>query len=485
MLFNSVSFFIFFPVVCAGYFLLPFRARWAWLLAASYIFYAWWRVDYLALIVASTMVDYLAGLAMGRAATRHIRLLCLLASLTCNLGLLFTFKYYAFFRHALLRLFGLGEALPELDLLLPVGISFYTFQTLSYSIEVFRGTHPPERHLGRFALYVAFFPQLVAGPIERSDSLIPQLRAQHQFEYDRVVSGLRLMLWGLFKKVVVADRLGLMVDAAYGQSDGMPGPVLLLATLFFAFQIYCDFSGYTDIAIGAARVMGYELRINFIRPYAARSMADFWRRWHISLSTWFRDYVYLPLGGGHVRMPRLWFNVIAVFAVSGLWHGANWTFLAWGLYHGVLYAFGRTTRGLRTALVQRVGLDRLPRALAFAQWSITFAFVLTGWVFFRAVSIGQAGAILAGWFSGWSAVLNTGAASVLAEGLHTSMPDLGTTSAALALVLWLERNQPVGQAPLPLSSRHAFIRWPLYVVLSIAMLWLGTNREIPFIYFQF
>jgi D-alanyl-lipoteichoic acid acyltransferase DltB (MBOAT superfamily) len=485
MLFNSLSFFLFFPVACAGYFLLPFRVRWMWLLAASYLFYAWWRVDYLALIVASTLVDYAAGLAMGRAQSKRTRLLCLLGSLTCNLGLLITFKYYGFFRHALLRVFGVHLDLPELDLLLPVGISFYTFQTLSYSIEVFRGTHPPERHLGRFALYVAFFPQLVAGPIERSGSLLPQLREQHLFDYDRVVAGLRLMLWGLFKKVVVADRLALMVDTAYGHSDGLPGPLLILATVCFAFQIYCDFSGYSDIAVGAARVMGYRLRINFIRPYAARSMGDFWRRWHISLSTWFRDYVYLPLGGGHVRMPRLWFNVLAVFTLSGLWHGANWTFLAWGLYHGILFAVGRTTRPVREALAAWMGAKSMPRTRAFAQWALTFTLVLVGWVFFRAESIGQAVAILTGWFSGWIGFLQAGPLTNVVHALETSAPALGINAAALALVLFLERNQPVGEAPLALSSRYAVVRWPLYVLLFIAMMGLGTSREIPFIYFQF
>ncbi len=488
MLFNSVSFFVFFPLVCAGYFLLPFGLRWLWLLAASYAFYASWRVEYLALILISTAVDYAAGRVMGYATSKGVRRACLLGSLVCNLGLLFAFKYYGFFRGAVAGAAGTEGAnalLPELDVLLPIGISFYTFQTLSYTIEVYRGSHPPERHLGRFALYVAFFPQLVAGPIERSGSLLPQLKRHHAFDYERVVSGLRLMLWGLFKKVVVADRLGLMVDTVYGSVEGVPGPFLLLATLFFTFQIYYDFSGYSDIAVGAARVMGFELRINFIRPYAARSVADFWRRWHISLSTWFRDYVYIPLGGGRVRLGRFWVNALAVFVLSGLWHGANWTFLAWGLYHGLLFAAYRSTRGLRSALAERLGLAGFPRLHAFLQWATTFALVVVGWVFFRANSLGQAGTVLGGWFRGWGVTLEADCLAGAAMAFETSRPALLISLAALAFALVAERNQSPGAPPRCLASPSLALRWGMYLALSLAMMLLGTTNEIPFIYFQF
>ena len=307
MQFDSIEYGVFLAVAATSYFLIPHRWRWALLLFASYVFYASWKPQYLVLIWASTLVDYCAGLFMGRTENRRYRLLALIGSLSVNLGLLGTFKYFGFFAESLsavLDSVGLSFTPHELDVVLPVGISFYTFQTLSYTIEVFRGTHEPERHLGRFALYVAFFPQLVAGPIERSSRLLPQLREKFDFDYVRVVEGLRLILWGLFKKVVVADRLALMVDRVYESPDGAPGPVLMAATIFFAFQIYCDFSGYTDMAIGSARILGIELMVNFNRPYAARSVGEFWHRWHISLSTWFRDYVYIPLGGDRISVPR-------------------------------------------------------------------------------------------------------------------------------------------------------------------------------------
>ena len=321
MLFNSFEYFLFFPIVAMLYFGVPQRLRWVLLLAASYFFYMCWKPGYLLLIVASTLVDYWAGLGIGRATSVSGKRGYLAVSLTANLGLLFFFKYYNFFSDSLRefsRLWGGTLDIPHSDFLLPVGISFYTFQTLSYTIEVYRGNKEPERHLGIFALYVAFFPQLVAGPIERAQRLLPQFREKHEFVYDRVVSGLKLIAWGLFKKVVIADRLAGVVDVVYGNVDAHSGPAFVVATVAFAFQIFCDFSGYTDIAIGSARVMGFELMTNFRRPYFAASIPDFWRRWHISLSTWFRDYVYVPLGGSRVSRSRWYGNLFIVFLVSGL-----------------------------------------------------------------------------------------------------------------------------------------------------------------------
>ena len=307
MLFNSLQFLAFFPVVVAVYFAMPKRLRWAFLLAASYYFYMCWKPEYVLLIWASTAVDYIAGLQMSKAINKSSRRAWLALSLSTNLGILFSFKYWNFFSENVRDLLGrmdVTAGIPEFDLLLPVGISFYTFQTLSYSVDVYRGRLEPERHLGRFALYVAFFPQLVAGPIERASRLLPQFWQDIDFDYDRMGSGLRQMTWGMFKKVVVADRLAIYVDSVYSDPSAHQGLPVVAATYFFAFQIYCDFSGYSDIAIGAARVLGFDLMENFKRPYFARSVSDFWRRWHISLSTWFRDYVYIPLGGSRTTPSR-------------------------------------------------------------------------------------------------------------------------------------------------------------------------------------
>lgn len=363
MLFNSLQFLLFLPVVVALYFATPHRFRWALLLLASYYFYAAWRPEYLLLIIASTLVDYLCALRMGRLESRRRRKKYLVLSLGSNLGLLFGFKYLTFFNESTRAVFdqlNIFYGVPTFEILLPVGISFYTFQTLSYTIDVYRGARPPERHLGIFALYVSFFPQLVAGPIERSTRLLPQFFQHHGFDAGRVQSGLRLILWGFFKKIVIADRLAVYVNAVYANPSAYDGPSLLLATYFFAFQIYCDFSAYSDIAIGSARVMGFELMQNFRRPYFARSIQEFWQRWHISLSTWFRDYVYLPLGGNRVPTWRWYTNLLLVFLVSGLWHGANWTFVVWGALHGTYLVFAIATRDRRDHMWRRLE-QLLPR----------------------------------------------------------------------------------------------------------------------------
>jgi alginate O-acetyltransferase complex protein AlgI len=360
MLFNSLHFLFFFPAVVALYFATPARYRWALLLAASYYFYAAWRLEYVVLIMVSTLADYLCGLRMGRLATKRERKPWLILTLVVNLGLLFVFKYLDFFGdslRALFNQFNIFYDVPAYNLLLPVGISFYTFQTLSYSIEVYRGNQKPERHLGIFALYVSFFPQLVAGPIERSTRLLPQFWVQHGFDASRAASGFRLILWGFFKKIVIADRLAIYVNDVYGNPGAQDGLTLLVATYFFAFQIYCDFSAYSDIAIGSARIMGYDLMQNFRRPYFARSIQEFWQRWHISLSTWFRDYVYIPLGGNRVPKWRWYVNLMAVFLVSGLWHGAAWTFVVWGALHGGYLIVGVLTLDVRERAWQ--ALERL------------------------------------------------------------------------------------------------------------------------------
>ncbi len=345
----SFEYLVFFVVVVAIYFALPHRVRWAYLLAASYFFYMWMDPKYAVFILTTTVIVYVTAIAMhGR--TPRIKKMCVALSAASNLGILFVFKYYNFFNAGIKEMLsaaGLNYSVPALNLLLPVGISFYTFQALGYTIDVYRGTREPERHFGVFALFVSFFPVLLSGPIERSTTLMPQLWKKVDFNYDRVTDGLKLMAWGFFQKLVIADRLAVYVNLVYNDPQKIHGLPLLLATYFFAVQIYCDFSGYTDIAIGTAQVMGYDLIPNFRRPFYAPSIAELWRRWHMSLISWLRDYLYIPLGGNRVHRWRLYFNIMIVFTMSGLWHGAQWTLVAWGALNGVLIVLGRVTLKLR------------------------------------------------------------------------------------------------------------------------------------------
>jgi len=488
MQFNSWQFLLFFPAVVTLYFALPHRMRWALLLAASYFFYACWNPAYLLLIVTSTLIDYLAGLAMGRAGSRRRRRKYLVLSLLTNLGLLFSFKYFNFLNRSLraaLAALGVSIDLPELNVLLPVGISFYTFQTLSYTIEVYRGRREPERHPGIFALYVSFFPQLVAGPIERAGNLLPQLRLRQRFDYDRVAEGLRLMAWGMFKKVAIADRLALIVDRVYGDPTGFEGPHLVLGTVFFAFQIYCDFSGYSDIAIGAARVMGVRLMRNFNRPYLAASIADFWRRWHISLTTWFRDYVYIPLGGNRTGRGRWRFNVAVVFLVSGMWHGANWTFLVWGALHGTFFLLEHATRNVRAKLAAVSPFASRPRLRRAAGVAATFLAVTFAWIFFRAESVSDAFHVVGHLGAGWRSLLGAGGLRNAMEALDLPSRHVWWSLALIGLLVAVQFTHG-RTGPTRLAARQpVWVRWPVYAAIVLGILNLGIAEEIPFYYFQF
>ncbi len=488
MQFNSLEFLVFFFIVVNLYFALPYRFRWVLLLAASYWFYMAWNPAYIILIIASTLIDYSAGLRMSHLPDRQGRRKYLILSLMANLGLLFAFKYYNFFRltaNAGFSLFGIGYESPYLDVLLPVGISFYTFQTLSYTIEVYRGNQVAERHLGRFALYVAFFPQLVAGPIERSVNLLPELAKKFDFDYERVRSGLILMLWGLFKKIVVADRLAAVVDKVYGTPDRYPGMFLTIGTVFFAFQIYCDFSGYSDIAIGAARVLGIKLMRNFNRPYIARNVAEFWHRWHISLSTWFRDYLFIPLGGSRVSTNRLLLNLFVVFTVSGLWHGANWTFIAWGALHGTYYVVGMLTRDVRERMAQGIGLTKFPRVHGLLQTAVTFVLVCVAWVFFRADTIHDAGYVLRHMGHGWWDLEVHGGFTRLIASMDISVRAFALSCVAIAFVLVVERMCDEKTVVELISPKPYWLRWAFYVGLGFAIINLGIPADVPFVYFQF
>jgi len=483
MLFNSLEFLLYFPVVVALYFLLPHRWRWLHLLVASYAFYMAWEPAYALLIFASTMVDYLVALRMPEArGNRRLSLLCV--SLAVNLGLLFSFKYYNLINGTFLSLAavaGIDWPLPESSLLLPVGISFYTFQTLGYTIDVYRGKLEPERHFGHFALYVSYFPQLVAGPIERASRLLPQLHAEHAFDIDRVRSGLRLMMWGLFKKVVIADRLAHLVDTVYAHPDEATGPVVVLSTLCFGYQVYCDFSGYSDIAIGAARVMGVDLMKNFDQPHLARSVNAFWSRWHISLISWFRDYLYIPLGGsrGGPWMRRR--NVAIVFLVSGLWHGAAWTFAIWGAINAVYIVVGDVTSAARERLAVRTGFDKVPRVRAVWQVVTAVGITYASFIWFRAPDVATAthmyGRVATGW--GWLAQPEWWDAWFARLGMDAGLLGLTLCFVPLSeLVEYRMRHLDAWEAPW-------WLRWLGDWSLLVGTLLLGKFTREAFVYFQF
>lgn len=477
MLFNSFQYLLFFPVVCLLYFALPFRWRTTFLLLASYYFYMCWRWEYIVLIMVQTEINFLCGLRMEHARTQAGRKALLLTAIVLSLALLFFFKYYNFFNETFRSLFAFVHApyhVPHLNILLPIGISFHTFQTLSYIIDLYRGKIPVERSFIKFALFVSFFPLLVCGPIERANHLLPQLERKNHFDMDRLSSGLKLMLWGFFKKVVIADQLAEYVNQIYPHPADYSGATLALASYFFAFQIYCDFSGYADIAIGSARVLGYDLMKNFNLPLLARSPGDFWQRWHISLSTWFRDYVYFPLGGSRVSDTRWAFNIMVVFGVSGLWHGANWTFPIWGLLNGVFFLLGTCVGPYVSRFCRRCGLPE--RGLVLLQILVTFHLLMFARIFFRAGSLHDALFIVRRICTGLADPVYLGYSSVGAM--------LGLALMIMLLVVqWLQYNN---RLPLNLSPVRvpALLRWSGYVAMLFAIATVGKSGN-DFIYFQF
>lgn len=487
MSFISIEFIVFFIIVTSLYFAFPYGWRWSLLMVASYFFYAYWNASYLLLILFSTMVDYVAARVIDATPTEQAakRRAWLAASITTNLGTLFIFKYFNFFNDSIavvLASLNIPYTPSTLDVLLPVGISFYTFQSMAYTIDVYRGRLKAEKHAGIFATFVAFFPQLVAGPIERAPNLLPQFRQRFNFDYERVVAGLRQVLWGAFKKMVIADRLAIYVNVVYNDVGAYSGWPLLMATFFFAFQIYCDFSGYSDIAIGTAKVLGFDLMQNFRQPYLARSVREFWRRWHISLSTWFRDYLYIPLGGNRVSFGRNLLNLFIVFVVSGLWHGAAWTFVIWGGLHGV-YIVAESLWQKRGG---RILPARTPAWLgALLAGAFTFALVCFAWIFFRANSIEDALYILRHLF-----VFGRGLDSIsqpFAGALLSAQTELFIALGLIGL-LWLvdfADNQRDIFALWRLSP--AFLRWAAYYALTAAIGFslLYSSNQQDFIYFQF
>lgn len=480
MSFVSLEFLLFFPLVTLIYFSLQNDWQKIWLLLTSYFFYMYWNPLYLGLILFSTVVDYTAARAIADAPSPARRKQWLAFSLVTNLTTLFLFKYFFFFNvnaARIFRLFDIPYEFEGLDLLLPVGISFYTFQSISYTIDVYRGKLKPEKQFIHFATYISFFPQLVAGPIERAGNMLPQFRDAHTFDYGRAVEGLRRILWGVFKKIVVADRLAIYVNVVYGQPRDYDGAVLAVATVFFAFQIYCDFSAYSDIAIGTAKILGFDLMENFRQPYLATSFRDFWQRWHISLSTWFRDYVYIPLGGNRVTLPRLYANLMIVFLLSGLWHGAGWLFVAWGGLHGFFLIAERMLEG----------------ALGKSSWKlpivvrgvIVFVLVTVAWIFFRATTIGDAFYILSHLpqVSLQESVLEPlRQANIAEEYIQLEMALSVMSIVALMCAEWLLQSANLDQKILQMPRA---VRFAGYYAVLLLVLFVGVPATQQFIYFQF
>ena len=487
MTFNSIEFLIFYPVVALLYFLLPRKCVWPMLLVASYYFYMCYQAELVVLIAGTTLISWLASRAIYNSRSAAVKRLWLTVTLVVCFGVLFFYKYFNFISGTVTGLIGLlgGEVGSfELDLLLPVGISFYTFQTLSYVIDVYRGDVLPERNFFFYALFVSFFPQLVAGPIERPGNLIPQLRQRNPWSGENAVKGAKHMLVGFFKKICVADIIAVYVNAVYNDVAGASGLGIVIATVLFAIQIYCDFSGYTDIAIGCARIMGIRLMKNFDHPYMATSIKEFWSRWHISLSGWFKDYLYIPLGGNRCARPRALFNVFVVFLVSGLWHGASWTFVIWGALHGFYQIVGNLTKKLRDKMYPVVlGRETSERTVVWWRRICTFVLVSFAWIFFRANTVEDSLVIMDKLFvSGWG------------EGVLTTFTDMGldlvgaiTAALAIGTLILIDRMLTYDDSPDSsgvLVSRGASV----YFVWAIILCWLlllSGDMVSSFIYFQF
>lgn len=491
MLFNSINFLFFFVIVTIAYFTLPHRFRWLLLLVSSCYFYMSFVPVYILILAFTIIVDYFAGIIIEDASGKKKKWFFIIGLLV-NILVLAFFKYYNFLNEnltALLHGVGYENPIPYLSIILPIGLSFHTFQAMSYIIEINRGRYKAERHFGIFAVYVMFYPQLVAGPIERPQNLLHQFHEKHEFNYDNLVEGLKQMIWGLFKKVVIADRLAIYVNAVYNNQEFHNGTTLIVATLFFSFQIYCDFSGYSDIAIGAARVMGFRLINNFSIPYLSKTISEFWSKWHISLSNWLRDYIYLPIIGSTSRKfkkPRYFFMkrevwiysiaTLVTFMTSGIWHGAAWTFVMLGALHGGYLIFAIITKNARTKLATFAGLTRVPRLYNGIQILLTFLLVSFGYIFFRANSFEDAMSIIGKIFTDAGPVY-----------YHENDPSLIIFS--LGGILFLSAYEMIkayyrGSFSL-LENKNWIVSSMSYVVLIIIILMTGVFDGGQFIYFQF
>jgi len=479
MLFNSIHFLVFFGVVATLYYALKHKYRWILLLIASLYFYMSWKAEYVVLIVFSIFVCYLSARYIQDGKNQKLRKFFLVLSLVVNFGILFAFKYFNFFSLSIsqfLQKYSIQFSPIMLKILLPVGISFYTFQALSYVVDVYRKQMKAEKHFGIFALYITYFPQLVAGPIERSGNLLPQFKEKHCFNFRNTIDGLQLMAWGFFEKVVIADRLAKVVDMIYGDVTYYTGIPLILATVFFAFQIFCDFSGYCNIATGAAKIMGINLMENFRRPYLSKSITEFWKRWHISLSTWFKDYLYFPLGGNRVSKPRWMFNIFLVFLVSGIWHGANYTFMLWGVLHGFYMIISAVSVNAREKITGWIGLKKITKIHSSLKIIITFILVDIGWVFFRANNIHDVIYIFTHLFP----------IALKFHGINIGLDwtDLIIAICSIVVLMTVHIVQEYYDTK-KFFEKHLWIKWIIYIILILCILLFGVFKNRAFIYFQF
>ena len=487
MLFNSIQFAVFLPIVFLLYWFVfdrfiskskhQLKLQNAFVVAASYVFYGWWDWRFLLLIAFTSFCSWGSGLLIGKAETKGKAKRWMWLNIVLNLGILALFKYYDFFVTEFAHLFHISTEGLLLKVILPVGISFYTFQALSYSIDVYRGKIAPTKDIVAFFAFISFFPQLVAGPIERATNLLPQFLKKREFRYDNAVDGMRQILWGLFKKIVVADNCAVYVDQVFSTYAEQSGSTLLMAAIFFTFQIYGDFSGYSDIAIGTAKLFGIKLMRNFNVPYFSRDIAEFWRRWHISLTTWFRDYVYIPLGGSRVSKSKVVRNTFIIFLVSGFWHGANWTFIAWGAYHAILF-LPLILTGKNRKYTNQVAEGRfLPTLKEIGQMLLTFFLAVIGWIIFRSATISDSVHYIVG----------------MCDASLFSVPWMKTVNSFVLLVgsilmmiviEWLQRNNEHG---LSLNKKLArpLVRWGLYLLVTLMVFVLQSNKAVQFIYFQF
>jgi alginate O-acetyltransferase complex protein AlgI len=490
MFFNSIHFLFFLPIVITLYFLTPYKWRWLLLLAASYYFYMVWKPIYILLIILSTLIDYYCSIQMGKRESKAERKPFILISVFSNLMILGIFKYFNFFSAAtndLAELLNIDYAIPYLSLILPMGISFYTFQTMSYSIDVYKGALKPEKHFGKFALYVTFFPQLVAGPIERAKNLLTQFHFKYDFNYDLAISGLRLILLGLFKKIVIADQLSSMVAHVFDNPEGANGFSIYFASILFAQQVYCDFSGYSDIAQGAARIMGIKLMDNFAFPFYATSFNNFWSRWHISLMQWFRDYIMFPL----VRNKWKWQTVfMLVFLISGLWHGADWTFIIWGAINGVLVVYSKGTAKFRERLAIRFKLDKVPRFRHFLQMLVVINLFAIPGIFFPSHSLSDAKILIYNYSTGWDDLFYNILHNV--DGFRQDVLYLGKEFESFCLIMILMVIFETIQWKMSKDTIDNFFikkarwqTWGIYLFLTFAIILMSFVEETPFIYFQF
>ena len=486
MLFNSLEFFLFLPAVFLLYWFVfqkDVKIQNILIVAASYLFYGWWDWRFLSLIIFSSFLDYTLGIQLGKTDDKRRRKALLWMSMLVNLGFLGVFKYYNFFAESfsdLLQSVGMNADFATLNILLPVGISFYTFQTMSYTIDVYRRKLDPSKDIFAFFAFVSFFPQLVAGPIERAKNLLPQFYIQRDFDYDKAIDGMRQILWGFFKKVVIADSCAIYVNAIFADSTELSGGILLLGAVLFAFQIYGDFSGYSDIAIGTARLFGFNLMRNFAYPYFSRDIAEFWRRWHISLSSWFKDYLYIPLGGSRGGQLMQLRNVFAIFLVSGFWHGANWTFIVWGGLNALYFVPQMLLKTNRNNLAIVAENSILPSIKEVLQILLTFFLTCVAWVFFRAASVGDAFDYLVNMFTltgdGFATYINA-----IELPKDANLSSLGGFIALLIVIEWVQRKKEHGLEHLKWAQP---LRWLVYIALMLIVLY-HFGESSTFIYFQF